>query len=185
LDGAIRAVAWKEGCSMVDPGILANAVAIFLAPALPYLLNLGGKAGEEAAKKLGGEGWEKAKRLWQRLLPKVEGKETARGAAADLAAAPEDGDAVAQFRFQVKKLLEAEPALAEELARLLGPETAGTSYRAEVHGSGAVAQGEGAVAAGAGGMAFGGGAHGIRIGNVGPGAKGGGEDDPEGPGGDG
>jgi hypothetical protein len=169
---------------MIDLGILANAVAILLAPALPYLLNLGGKAGEEAAKKLGGEGWEKAKALWERLSPKVEGKETARGAVADLAAAPGDGDAVAQFRLQVKKLLEAEPALAEELAGLLGPEAAGTSYRAEVHGSGAVAQGPGAVAAGAGGMAFGGGAHGIRIGDFGPGAKGG-EDEPEEPGGDG
>lgn len=170
---------------MIDLGILANAATIFLAPALPYLLGLGGKAGEEAAKKLGGEAWEKAKALWARLSPKVEGKETARGAAADLAAAPEDGDAVAQFRFQVKKLLETEPELAEELARLLGPEAGGVSYRAELHGSGAIAQGAGATAAGAGGIAIGGGAHGIRIRGFGTGVKGAGEDDGKGTGGGG
>jgi len=115
----------------------------------------------------------------------VEHKEAAREAAGDLAATPDDGDARAAFRLQVRKLLAADPELAEELARLLGPGAGGASYRAEVRGSGAVAQGEGAVAAGAGGVAIGGGASGVRIGNVDPGAKGGGEDEPEGPGGGG
>jgi len=49
---------------MLDVMLLTN----FLAPFLPHLLKLGGdlgeKAAEEAAKKMGGDAWEKAKAIF-------------------------------------------------------------------------------------------------------------------------
>jgi hypothetical protein len=61
----------------------------------------------------------------------------------ETAGAAQDAEVVAQARALLDLLKE------HGLA-------AGPSYRAEVHGSGAIAQGEGAVAAGAGGVAVGG-----------------------------
>ena len=127
---------------------------IALTPALPYLLKAGEEAGKEAAKKLGADGWEKAKELWGKLRPAVEAKPLAAGAADEAAAAPEDTDAVAAFRLQLRKILGADEDLAAALQQLLGPAT-GASYHAEVHGEGAIGLGEGAVTAGAGGLAIG------------------------------
>jgi hypothetical protein len=45
--------------------------------------------------------------------------------------------------------------LAEELGQLLEKARPGTSYHAEVHGAGVIAQGKGNVVAGAGGVAVG------------------------------
>jgi len=50
-----------------------------------------------------------------------------RGAAEEAAAEPDDPDAQAALRLQIRKILEADPALAAELARLV--ETAGPKYR--------------------------------------------------------
>ncbi|MBD2213838.1 hypothetical protein H6G27_28800, partial [Nostoc linckia FACHB-104] len=57
----------------------------FLAPCLPFLLNVGNKAIEGASQKVGEDGWNKAKAIWAKLLPKVEAKEAAKEAAADVA----------------------------------------------------------------------------------------------------
>jgi hypothetical protein len=103
----------------MDITTLAKDVTLFLTPFLPYLLKAGEKAAEEAGKKLGGDAWERAKTLWGKLRPKVEAKPAAQEAVADAAAAPQDEDAQATLRLQLKKLLAEDEPLAQELARLL------------------------------------------------------------------
>lgn len=53
------------------------------------------------------------------VRPKLEAKEAAKEAAADVAKNPEDKDSQASLRQQLKKILEADTALAEELAQIL------------------------------------------------------------------
>ncbi|MEH2004155.1 hypothetical protein [Nostoc sp.] len=90
----------------------------FLAPYLPFLLNVGNKAVEGASKKVGEDVWIKAKAIWDKLHPKVEAKEAAKEAATDVAQKPEDEDLQASLRVQLKKILEADTALAEEIAKI-------------------------------------------------------------------
>lgn len=107
----------------MDDATLAREVVAFLAPFMPYLLQAGQKAGgkalEEVGKKFGGDAWERAKTLWGKLRPKVEEKPAAQEAAQDVADAPDDEDAQAALRLQLKKLLAEDEALAHEVAHLL------------------------------------------------------------------
>lgn len=100
---------------MVDVIMLTK----FLSPFLPYLLKLGDKAAEEAAKKLGGDAWEKVKVIWAKLRPQVEAKQSVQEAIIDVAETPDDEDAIAALRQQLKKLLKEDPALSSEIGRLL------------------------------------------------------------------
>jgi len=102
----------------MDPQTLAQQIVPFLAPFLPYLLKAGERAAEEMGKNLGSEAWEQAKALWSKLRPKVEAKPAAQEAAQDVAANPEDADAQAALRLQLKKLLAEDKTLAEDVARL-------------------------------------------------------------------
>jgi hypothetical protein len=129
----------------MDPASIATTVVTFLAP---YLAE-GGKA---AAKKIG-------EALMAALERRFKGKPAAEEAMNDMKATPQDPDAQAALRHQLKKALMADPEFLAELVGLLGEvetEAPGTGYHAEVHGSGAIAQGPGAVAAGEGGLAVGG-----------------------------
>ncbi|MBD2338636.1 hypothetical protein H6G64_16810 [Calothrix sp. FACHB-156] len=90
----------------------------FLAPCLPFLLNVGNKAIEGASQKVGEDGWNKAKAIWDKLLPKVAAKEAAKEAAADVAQNPDDEDLQASLRVQIKKILDSDTALAEEIAKI-------------------------------------------------------------------
>lgn len=94
------------------------ALTSFLAPFMTYLLKAGEPVAEEAARKINEKGWDYAKALWAKLWPKVAEEPAARGAAEDLADEPDDGDRQAALRVQLKKLLSADPALAQELARV-------------------------------------------------------------------
>lgn len=85
----------------------------------------------------------------------MEEKPAAAEAAQDVAKAPEDADAQAVLRVQLRKILEADSSLAAEIAQMLEAAGSKTSFHAEVHGSGAVAQGQGNVVAGKGGIAAG------------------------------
>ncbi len=82
-----------------------------LAPCLPFLMGLGQKAVEKGAEKLGEKGAEgmlpQARKIWEKLHPKVEVKAAAKEAAEDVAKSPDDADAVAALRRQLKKILEA------------------------------------------------------------------------------
>lgn len=103
----------------MDIGALASSVTAALVPLLPYLLKAGEKAAEETGKTVAGQSWEWAKSLWTKLKPKVEAKESALEAAQDVAQSPEDEDAQAALRVQLKKLLTEDQSLAEEVGHWL------------------------------------------------------------------
>jgi hypothetical protein len=86
------------------------------------------------------------------LMATFKGKPAAEEASKDLIANPEDEDNRAAFRKELRKILEAEPTLAVELARLLEKAQRESSESIIVTGSGAAATKD-SVAAGAGGVA--------------------------------
>ena len=92
------------------PALAANVVT-YLGPFLPYLVKAGGKAAEEVGKKLGVDALDRAKTLW--------GKKEVEEAGQDAAEMPDDADAQAAFRLQLKKALTQDAALAEEVERLM------------------------------------------------------------------
>ena len=112
----------------------------FLAPCLPFLLNVGNKAAEGASQKVGEDIWSKAKAIWAKLQPKVKAKEAAQEAAGDVAENPEDEDYQAVLRVQLKKILQGEPTLAAEIAEILSEdsltETGGDNIQQDVSGTG-------------------------------------------------
>jgi len=57
---------------VVDASLVQEVVA-FVAPVLPFLAKMGEKAADEAAKKIGVDGWEKAKAVWGDLAPALRG----------------------------------------------------------------------------------------------------------------
>lgn len=99
----------------------------FLTPFLPKLLDLGTKTatgaatkvGETAGTKLTESAFNKAKAIWEKLFPKVAAKASAQEAAQDVANAPADPDFQSALRVQIKKILEADPALAEAVFQIL------------------------------------------------------------------
>jgi len=103
----------------MDITALASSLTTILVPLLPYLLKAGETAAEETGKAVAGQSWEWAKSLWTKLQPKVEAKPGAVEVAQDAALAPEDQDAQAAFRQQLKKLLTEDQSLAEEVSRWL------------------------------------------------------------------
>jgi len=103
---------------VVDIGQLAQDITVGIAPFLPFLLGAGQKIEEEAGKELGAEAWDNAQALWGTLQPKVEAKPAAQEAALDVANDPQDDDAQAALRLQLKKLLVEDPNLAENVDRL-------------------------------------------------------------------
>lgn len=107
----------------MDPATLAA----FLAPFLPALLNLGAKAasgaatkaGETAGTQLAENAFHKAKAIWGKLHPRVEDKEAAKEAVADVVNTPNDADAQAALRLQLKKILDCDPNLAAVIAKIM------------------------------------------------------------------
>ena len=103
----------------MDIGTMASSVTTALVPLLPYLLKAGEKAAEETGKKAVDQSLEWAKSIWTKLKPGVEAKPEALEAAQDIAQSPDDQDAQAAFRRQLKKLLTDDESLAEEVSRWL------------------------------------------------------------------
>jgi formylglycine-generating enzyme required for sulfatase activity len=106
---------------MPDPQLLAEALVLLLAQALPTLVTAGekaaGKAVEEVCKQAGAAASGKVKEIWERLRGKVEEKEAAKDAVEDLVEDPDDTDRHAALRRQLVKILTADP----DLAALLEP----------------------------------------------------------------
>jgi class 3 adenylate cyclase len=99
----------------MDPatiGALASGVVAVLAP---YLA----KAGEEFAKEVGKTASSKMGALYQAVKARLHGHPAAAKALADLEVTPDDEDAQAALRLQLKKQMEADGAFADTLRRLL------------------------------------------------------------------
>jgi hypothetical protein len=134
-----------------------------LAPFLPHLIGKVEAGAEKAIDTLGAAAWERAQALWQKLRPKVEGKEAAREAAEAVADSPDDEPARGALEFQLRRLLEDDPDLRATLERMLREADAA----GEIASDGAVTI-HGDVKADRGGVAAGrdvhGGEGGIRTG---------------------
>jgi hypothetical protein len=112
----------------MDNTMLVQNLTAFLAPFLPYLLKTSEKAIEEVGKQLGTDAWRRAKVLWTKLRTTMETNPAAQEAAQDVANAPEDADAQAALRLQLRKLLARDEILAAEMTRLWEvTETAGVT----------------------------------------------------------
>lgn len=98
---------------------LAQSISLFLTPYLPYLIRGIKEIGKGAAEKLGEEftssGLKQAKAIYGKLAKKREVAQAAKQALK----MPEDADASAAFRLQIKLLLVNDPALAAELAETM------------------------------------------------------------------
>jgi stage V sporulation protein SpoVS len=113
----------------------------------PYLPVIATKAAE-------GLGQTAVAKVWTTIEKRFEAKPAAKEALTDLLKTPQDADVQGAFRSQLKKLLEEDHAFAGDLAQLL--QSAGSDYKAQVLGDGAIAQGEGAIALGKGAVHIGG-----------------------------
>jgi len=102
----------------MDPKLLelAQKISAFLLPLLPYLLKIGDKAAEEIGKKIGGEGWERAQALWDKLRRKKNVEQVAQTAAA----LPDNQALREALREEIARALQEDNALQREVARLWG-----------------------------------------------------------------
>jgi type II secretory pathway component PulF len=89
-----------------------------LTPCLPFLMKLGQKAAESASGKIGEDSWNTAKKIWDKLHPKLEAKEDAKIAAQQLAAKPDSEARKAVFQEELETLLEENPDLVEAIAKI-------------------------------------------------------------------
>jgi transketolase len=90
-----------------------------LTPCLPFLMKLGQKAAESASGKIGEDSWNTAKKIWDKLHPKLEAKEDAKIAAEQLAAKPDSEARKAVFQEELESLLEENPDLVEAIAKIM------------------------------------------------------------------
>ncbi len=126
----------------MDVTVLSNELVAVLVPFLPYLLQIGKKTAEAAGQEFGAEAWEHARGLWARLRGKVEERPAALEAVRDAAEAPDDDDARAALRLQLRKLLAGDEALVGDLRRLLDERPgAGSSMTVTARGERSIAVG--------------------------------------------
>ena len=111
----------------MDVSILVS----FLAPFLPFLIKVGEQASEEAGKQLGSDAWAKAKKIWEKLQPKVDNKPI-QEAITDVASQPEDADFQAALRVQLKKMLNQDIDLSKELDLLMQRDSLDTASTTKI-----------------------------------------------------
>jgi hypothetical protein len=114
---------------MTDITVLTKEVTELITPAIPYLLQGGEKAFEEASKRIGGETWELTKKIWMKLVSPYYSKEKGETmsiestdivkAATDVFNDSSDEDARATLRFQINKFLKKHPELSINLEEIL------------------------------------------------------------------
>ncbi len=139
---------------MIDVSLLATSAWTMLQPYLPILAT-------KAAEKVGEKVPEAVGKVWGTIKQKFDTRAAAKEALEDLLKAPEDADAQAAFRQQLKKAMAADESFANDLSKLI--EAAGDTYEANLEGNGAIAQGKGARAVGKGGVMVGGNVSGSTI----------------------
>jgi hypothetical protein len=119
------------------------ALTAFISPFLPFLVKLGDKATAKATETISGKfgeaAWTKAQAIWERLSPKVEGKESAKEAVIDVANNPEDQELRVVLKRQLQKILEQDEDLANAIAQILQADapdgTSGTQIIQNVTGN--------------------------------------------------
>jgi len=104
----------------------------FLKPYLPFLMEMGVKAAGSASEKFGEDVWETAKKIWERLRPKLEAKDDARIAAEQVAAKPDSKARKDVFQEELETLLKENPDLAEEIAEILAERTLDGTSRLQI-----------------------------------------------------
>ena len=95
------------------------AITSLLSVSLPSFLKFGDKAIESIGSAAGKDGWETAKKIWEKLRPKVEEKKSALSAVEAVVESPNDESCKEFFKKQLHKLLEENPDLAEAIAKIL------------------------------------------------------------------
>ncbi len=123
----------------VDVTTLAAGAVAALVPALPMLVDVGKGAAGEIGKRTVGKVSDAALGIWHLLRPKVDASPVLAEAVTDLAQSPDDEDAQAALRVQIRKALTADPELAAQLQRVM--ENSQTSVTQTVVGSGNVVAG--------------------------------------------
>lgn len=91
------------------------ALTALLSPCLPFLL----KAAESASADIGQDTWATTKKIWEKLRPKLEAKESARIAAEQVAANPTSEGRQQFLREELAALLQNDPELAAAIAQIL------------------------------------------------------------------
>ncbi|NJN59718.1 MAG: hypothetical protein HC879_20660 [Leptolyngbyaceae cyanobacterium SL_5_9] len=104
------------------------SLTALLSPCLPFLMKpfltklseiAAESAAESAGSAIGTETWETAKKIWDKLHPKLNEKEDARIAAEQLAAKPESEARKLFFQEELEALLRENPDLAEAIAQIM------------------------------------------------------------------
>lgn len=93
---------------------LAQTVADFIEPVIPYLIIGSKKAAEEAGKKVGPDVWVIKKNLWGKLCSKE--RPELKEAAGDMVIAPYDLEVKHILIQEISKAFEKDPGLAEEIS---------------------------------------------------------------------
>ncbi len=88
-----------------------------------------------AAKKLGESIPSAIRSLWDKIWGRCSEKPVAKESLDDLLAAHDDADLEAAFRVQLRKLLAAEPAFADEVGRLVHSTGTAIQYHSQTHGN--------------------------------------------------
>jgi len=100
------------------------ALTAFLTPFLPFLTKFGEKSAETVGSKFGEDAWNKAKKIWEKLNPKIEAKEDAKVAVEQVAAKPESEARKAVFQEELETLLKENPDLVEAIAKIMQEDSA-------------------------------------------------------------
>ena len=102
----------------MDSQALAQQIAAFLMPLLPYLAKVGEKAAEEIGKKFAGEAWEQTKALWDKLRRKKKVEQVTQKAIA----LPDNKALREALAKEIARILAEDAALREEALRLMQSE---------------------------------------------------------------
>jgi hypothetical protein len=94
-------------------------VTAVLAQALPYLMAPGGEPASRAARRLGEHTWNLATRMWEPLADAVLGHPAAERVVERVAANPQDAGGREALAYLVRRLVQADPDLGDQLERLI------------------------------------------------------------------
>jgi hypothetical protein len=114
--------------------LITTLATSVVATLTPYLV----KAGEEFAKEAGKAAVNKIGTLYQFLSKRFKNHPSAKEALNDLKAKPDDKDAQAALRIQIKKVLKAEPDMVMTIQQLLvdvKQDRASVSFVTQVNGN--------------------------------------------------